>query len=362
MEESMNRRIADRSSNMELLRILTMCGVIVLHYNNGDIGGGLSSVPKGSLNAYLLMLLESVFVCAVNVFILLTGYYSGQRYRISLMKPCQLLAEVMILSGAVYLAKILTGGGWNGISISGVLSAFVPRNWFVFLYVALYVISPYLNVLLAELSDMLLQKMLLILLLIFSAWPTLVNFAGEAAGVELQGLSTVGMYGDQEGYTIVNFVLLYIIGAALRRGIVRRCRTCRLFLALGVCVGILTAWAQLAPVSALSYSNPVVIVEAALVLLLFERMPPGRSKTVNVLAAGSFTVFLTHNYLVTRLSVEKMVTGNMFMLLCHVILSAVLIYLLCWCVYFAYDRTAGSVWRFLLKRVRFPVIAAKEEY
>lgn len=30
---------AKRQSNIELLRIMTMCGVIVLHYNNATIGG-----------------------------------------------------------------------------------------------------------------------------------------------------------------------------------------------------------------------------------------------------------------------------------------------------------------------------------
>ena len=33
-----NRR--DRESNIELLRILAMLGVIILHYNNPSVGGG----------------------------------------------------------------------------------------------------------------------------------------------------------------------------------------------------------------------------------------------------------------------------------------------------------------------------------
>lgn len=35
----MNKKI-DRESNIELLRILAMLGVIILHYNNPSIGGG----------------------------------------------------------------------------------------------------------------------------------------------------------------------------------------------------------------------------------------------------------------------------------------------------------------------------------
>lgn len=33
----------ERQSNIELLRILAMLGVIILHYNNESIGGGYSS-------------------------------------------------------------------------------------------------------------------------------------------------------------------------------------------------------------------------------------------------------------------------------------------------------------------------------
>lgn len=36
----------DRESSIELLRIFAMIGVILLHYNNPSIGGGLSFVKK----------------------------------------------------------------------------------------------------------------------------------------------------------------------------------------------------------------------------------------------------------------------------------------------------------------------------
>lgn len=39
---------AKRQSNIELLRIITICGVIVLHYNNVTIGGGGAGVCKRS--------------------------------------------------------------------------------------------------------------------------------------------------------------------------------------------------------------------------------------------------------------------------------------------------------------------------
>lgn len=67
-----NRR--DRESNIELLRILAMLGVIILHYNNPSVGG-VSFVKHGSLNYWFLNIVESIFVCAVNLFMIVSAYF-----------------------------------------------------------------------------------------------------------------------------------------------------------------------------------------------------------------------------------------------------------------------------------------------
>lgn len=45
---------AKRQSNIELLRIMTMCGVIVLHYNNATIGGGAGVCTRNKFGDTLL--------------------------------------------------------------------------------------------------------------------------------------------------------------------------------------------------------------------------------------------------------------------------------------------------------------------
>ena len=60
-----------RQSNIELLRILAAEGVIILHYNNAGMGGGFLYVEPWSINQLVMTFLESIFVCAVNLFILM---------------------------------------------------------------------------------------------------------------------------------------------------------------------------------------------------------------------------------------------------------------------------------------------------
>lgn len=51
-----------RDSNIELLRILAIMGVVVLHYNNWNIGGGSRYVEAGSVNqTVLIKLLNNIF-------------------------------------------------------------------------------------------------------------------------------------------------------------------------------------------------------------------------------------------------------------------------------------------------------------
>ena len=57
--------------------------------------------------------------------------------------------------------------------------------------------------------------MLVLILVLFTVWPTFFDLIQGVLGKELLGISTIGMYGSQYGYTIVNFVLMYIIGASI---------------------------------------------------------------------------------------------------------------------------------------------------
>ena len=61
----------ERQSNIELLRILVMLGVVVLHMNLY----GLKMAAEFSGKFIFMHFTESLFICAVNVFVLITGYF-----------------------------------------------------------------------------------------------------------------------------------------------------------------------------------------------------------------------------------------------------------------------------------------------
>jgi len=128
-----------RNSSVELLRILAMCGVVILHYNNKSIGGGLGYATGAGYVA--LFILESIFICAVNLYILISGYFMCTSQKRSLSKPFALLVQVCIFGAGIYILRCLVSGGW---SLKSLLSSMVPNNYFVMLYVAVSAIGIYL--------------------------------------------------------------------------------------------------------------------------------------------------------------------------------------------------------------------------
>lgn len=83
-----------RESNIELLRILATCAVILLHYNNPTIGGAVKNAT--GLNYYIL-LLECLSVNAVNIFVIISGYFMCDNNKRFFSRPLELIIQVILV-------------------------------------------------------------------------------------------------------------------------------------------------------------------------------------------------------------------------------------------------------------------------
>ena len=352
-----------RQSNIELLRILAIMGVVVLHINNPALGGGLSYVQHGSFNFYVLYALESLFMCAVNLFMLISGYFMCERKSVDLWKPIELIIQVIVINEAIYICqKFMTHGS---LSLGSVIRNLIPANYFVILYCTVYIVSPFINKLIDSLSDSGFRNFITVLFLLFSIYPSLVDVLGELQGEAFIGLSTVGAYGSQWGYTFINFATMYIIGAYLRkcRSKLNEAGSTALIGAFVCCVMILVVWARindktgyLAERTAWDYCNPVVIIESAIIFVLFTRLNIGTVKSVNILAKACFTAFLIHPALIKYIPIEAIVTGNTVMMLLKLFVYVGAVYAVSWLVYILYSAVTGPVFKALKKRLKIPLI------
>lgn len=350
----------DRESNIELLRILAMLGVIILHYNNPSIGGGLSFVKYGSLNYWFLNVVESIFICAVNLFMIISAYFMASSNKRDLWKPIQLLAQVIIFSVSKYALISMIK---CNLSIRGLIGALIPANYFVILYIVVFIISPYINLIFEQLDLRKRKLFICTLILLFSVYPTIVDVFIEVTKHSFNGLSSIGMYGSQYGYSIVNFTLCYCVGAYIRfeSEDISKVNTSKLLGGLLACVIIMTVWSALndrigyfTEKTAWEYCNPLVIMSAVCAFLLFQRIKIKNSKLINSLAKGSFTVYLLHERFIKHIGVEKFVNYNVFLLISHMVISSVLIYLGCWVVYLLYAKFEKAVFGIIKRNCKLP--------
>ena len=129
--------------------------------------------------------------------------------------------------------------------------------------------------------------------MIFSVYPTIIDFVLSIFNVDYLGVSTIGMYGSQSGYTIVNFVCLYLITGYLRK---YEINLSKIFCFVGfiTIALIIIAWSYVDG-TAWAYCNPLIIIESMLIFMIFKQIKLKNIYTINLLSKASFFVYLTHD-------------------------------------------------------------------
>lgn len=343
----------ERKSNIELLRILAILGVIVLHYNNAKIGGGMAFVDKGSLNYYILYFLESIFVCAVDLFVLISGYFLANTNRRDAWKVIELITQVILFSIAIYLLRVLIGN--TAFSLKGIFACLIPNNYFVVLYSVVFLVSPFINKLMSSLKDNELRCFMIIILVLFSVYPTLVDIFGQITGRQWNGLSPIGMYGSQWGYTIVQFMLMYCIGAYLSLKGTDGYSLDKSLIIFFTCVILTLVFSQIDENCAYEYCNPIVISMAVSIFVVFIKINLGYVKWINKLSKGTFSVFLLHGLFLSHIGIKNYVTGNIFFMIGHIVISSVGIYLICWFIYLLYALVTTPIFMELKKKISIQI-------
>ncbi len=348
----MTKKGVERQSNIEILRIFAIIGVIILHYNNPLMGGAISYVNEGSINFYVLYVLESIFACAVDLFMLISGYFLCDSGKRNLWRPIELILQVIIFGEVIYLIRVVVGV--TTFSLKTLVLTLVPSNYFAILYSVVFIISPFINILVNNLSKKNFRILIYLSMGLFSFYPTVVDVLGECCGRQFIGLSTIGMYGSQWGYSIVNFTLMYLIGSYLKR---TNCRihnwvTCKLLFVFVINVLVITTWARVNDIigyaterSAWEYCNPLIIYESIIIFSLFCRMKLGINMMINVLSECVFTVFLLHSVFIPYLCIQKYVAANVFIMLLHLFGCAIIIYLICFCVHKIYHWIVDPIFK-----------------
>ena len=317
----------ERQSNIELLRILVMLGVVVLHMNLY----GLKIAAEFSGKFIFMHFTESLFICAVNVFVLITGYFSYKINKISVRKIIELIVEVILVKEALYITYSILQR--TPISLSTIITNLIPNNYFVILYCVLLCMAPFIAKLFGVLCEKQLKYFVCSILIVFS-------FAG---------INSIGLYGDQQGYTIINFMLVYIVGAYLRitnvqynlKNSIVLYMVSTMLIFLAALVSVRYSFAQIS----YNYNNPLVIFQAVGLFMIFKNLSIGSNKIINVLAKSSFMTYLIHPAILILIPFDKMMTLPAYLYIIISILLPIIIYLVGWLVDFIYQYVMSFITR-----------------
>lgn len=276
----MNR--AERNSNFEILRILSMTMILGLHYLNSGMGGGLDTT--NAINHVIAYSLESVFISSVNCFILISGYFLLHKRVTGFSKAVELYLLMVLYDLFLFLFAILS----REISFSRkeVLYLLFPflagRRWFLRSYIILLLFVPFLNVLIQHLTQKSHAFMCAIQLMLFSVWPTFLPNAPTT----------------DSGYGIINFITLYLIATYLKKYVVFNGKRKNVIMA-GACYAFFTVIICLCSFTkmkhhAWDYNNLFVIFASISLFVMFLNMTERNNRTVNLLSGTMFDVYIIH--------------------------------------------------------------------
>lgn len=186
-----------RSSNFELLRILAMFMVLSLHANYLVFGYPTAETFDASpLTETGRILLEALCICAVNVFVMISGWFG---IRASLRGFCSLMFQVLFFLLLTFI--VAWSLGYIDISVRALLRLIRSGvGWFVASYSIMYIFSPVLNAFIENVNR---RQVLLVLLAFFTA-QTYWGFIDCKPDFNA-------------GYSALSFYGLYLLAGYLRR-------------------------------------------------------------------------------------------------------------------------------------------------
>lgn len=327
-----------REMNFELLRIVAMCMIIGLHYlDKGKVCGNF--LEKGGAAGYMPWMFEAFFFCAVNIYVLISGYFLVQKEP-GIKKAAALWGQVLFYSLFLWLLALLTGSTQAGETDIYRLSYYLfpvltKHYWFITDYLILYLLAIVMNPVLAKMEQKNMGRLLLLFIGMFSL---------------SKSLLPLSLAIDKNGYDVLWFFCLYLTGAYYRRfgffwcntktkGILLyACSSMAIFLSAFVLKEIYIRTGHLKDIVTYAYSyNHIFTYLAAIGLLVWfsgiNIKAERAGNMIGVLAGASFGVYLIHEHMDFRyvwqqwLGVEKQGQSPLFPL--FMIGSILLVFFVC---------------------------------
>lgn len=262
----------ERLSNIELLRIVSMIMIVLHHVLVHGINDSSS---------HALQILDIFFIFGVNLFVLISGYFTIKLSWKSFFSLMWIIAFYKIIHLCADTFVFNINHQWWEWIVKPLSAPVSGGGWFVDIYILLMIISPLINILLANLNEKEYKCGLFAILILDCGYGWLLS-----------------MHFDAYGYSLFHFVVLYYLGYGVHHFyLLDKCNHFVALLSSLLVTVVLSLFAMRykIPVSLSSYSCPLVIFSSICIFKLFERLRLENNVLVNTFASSMFAVYLIHD-------------------------------------------------------------------
>ena len=292
-----------RNIGIDLLRIVSMCMIIVIHMNG--YGKASEMIDAFSFKYYLSQGITFFVTCSVNIYAMISGFVGGSKVVSgnSVRKFLKLWLQVFFYS--IFLTQIFNIMYPAQISrrqmIESVFPAMSMQYWYFTFYIPVIFLAPYLNQMVSYMGIVIMRKLIALLFLIFSVIPWVFQ---------------TDWFGLDGGFSVFWLIILYTFGLWLKResemvdSPLDRCRKSWLLFSLtGLIVMqvflryVLDRFEEVSGGSGFmhafnNYTSPFIVLEACVMVLLFGKLDLSEKKKlkwISKLGGASFGVYLIHD-------------------------------------------------------------------
>jgi surface polysaccharide O-acyltransferase-like enzyme len=277
---------AGRNSVIEVLRLIAMFAIVLSHYS---VHGGMSLVPGISRSTLTIAVGESFGLFGVDIFVLITGYFLSSNVSASKTIKHAVSFYAQVWTTSILCLLVAAAYSSSTVGTKDIINECLPlgRNvwWFATTYFLLLMASPFINVLIQNLSKRKHAEMIVLMLLFWSILGVIPHISYGGSDLSL-------------------FVMIYVIGSYMRRYVAagsagKWITGCVCLLFIMMCCTIL---AQVLSVRFaillgeklrfVEKSSPLTIAAAITALMAALSMRPRHSAVINRLASGAFGIYL----------------------------------------------------------------------
>lgn len=321
-----------RNYGIDLLRVLSMCGIVGLHvFGQNTI---LQNLNHNTISYVLAYSIYILIFSSVNIFAMISGYLYVKKENINKKNIINLLLIVLFYS--ILITLIFFGFNLYNVRILGyvgIIDSIFPflagRYWYILSYILLFIMIPYINIIIKSLQKEQLKKLLLILFLLFSILPTIFQ---------------IDFFKLENGYSPFWLMYCYSLGAYFKLySIDLRKIDCIKIILLNILIELLSnfiIW-KFNPnyniQALLSYVSPFIIINSLCLLSIFTNIKVSNKciiKILSILSSCAFGVYIIHCHILIidymlKDSVKFLTNTNCAVLVCGLIVSIIIIYLIC---------------------------------